>query len=134
MTCARRTLGAVAKPLGSASPALLVALLPKCPACIGAYLAILSGLGLDHVDPGVLQGIMIGGLVVALGLLGRAAARRGRWLVFAVACTGAAIVVAGRWLDAERVVLIAGVVLLYAGALGVYLRRRVCVEVACHST
>jgi hypothetical protein len=109
--------------IGSAVPALLVALLPKCPACLGAYLAVASSLGLGKLDPGVLYAVMFGGLVVSLVLLGRAARRRHRWGAFAVACIGAAIVVGGRTFDAGRIVLLVGVIALYAGALQIYLSR-----------
>jgi hypothetical protein len=115
----RRTLAG----LGSASPALLVALLPKCPACLGAYLAIASSLGLGKLDPSVLWAVMLAGLVLALALLGRAAARRRRWGAFAIACLGAAVLLVGRVEDAGRGPVVAGLVLLYAGALRIYLSR-----------
>ncbi|HEY4239112.1 MAG TPA: hypothetical protein VGM88_04825 [Kofleriaceae bacterium] len=120
----------IGKPLASASPALLVALLPKCPACLGAYLAFASGLGIDKVPPGVLVAVMVAGLGLALALLGRAAARRHRWIAFGIACTGALLVVIARGLDAPRPVMLASLLPLYAGALGIYLRR----GAACHST
>lgn len=130
----KRTATAVAGPLGSALPALAVALLPKCPACLGAYLAMGSGLGLGGVSPGVMSAVLIGVLGLALALLGRAAARRKLWGAFAVACVGAAIVVAGRALDAGRIAGFTGVALLYAGALWIYISRLRRTEKACHST
>jgi hypothetical protein len=138
-------LTALARPLGSASPALLIALVPKCPACLGAYLAVASSVGLDRVSPGALQGIAVLGLAIALVLLGRAAARpsrgdtarrlRGtrRWLAFAVAVLGAVAVTWGRLADAPRAAVLAGVGLLYAGALPIYLGRRP-ERRACHSS
>jgi hypothetical protein len=131
MSGARRT--AVAAPLASAVPAVIVALLPKCPACLGAYLAVASGAGLGQVDPGVVWALSIGALIGALALLGRAARRRHRWTAFGVACAGAAVVLGGRALDAGRLALVAGVALLYAGALAIYLGRRRKAR-ACRST
>jgi hypothetical protein len=128
----RRSLGAIVRPLGNASPALLIALFPKCLLCFGAYLAILSSVGLDKLRPGVLQAITIAGLALSIVLLGRAAGRRGRWIAFGVACAGAGIVVGGRLLDAERGWQFAGAALLYAGALRIYLGR--CGRRACLST
>jgi hypothetical protein len=128
----------IARSLGSALPAVLVALIPKCPACLGAYLAIGSSLGLGRLDPGVLWGVMICGLVGSLALLGLAASRRHRWGAFAVACAGAAIVLGGRLAGAGRFVLIAGVAVLYAGALRIYVSRLTrsvgCKRGACPST
>jgi Na+/melibiose symporter-like transporter len=109
--------------IGSAVPALLVALLPKCPACLGAYLAVASSLGLNKLDPGALFAVMFGGLVLSLVFLARAARRRHRWPAFAVACVGAVVIVAGRTFDASRIVLFAGVATLYAGAFRIYLSR-----------
>jgi hypothetical protein len=120
-----------ARPIGSVVPALAVALLPKCPACVAAYLAVASSIGLGKLDPGVISAVLIGVLVLALALLGRAAARRRRWGAFAIACTGTAIVLGARALDAGRVAMIAGVVVLYAGAAAIYLSRA---EHSCHST
>jgi hypothetical protein len=113
----------IAKSLGSMVPALAVALLPKCPACLGAYLAIGSSLGLGKLDPGVLWAVMVAALVASLALLGRGAARRHRWPAFAVACLGATIVLGARVVEAGRIAMLAGVVLLYAGALRIYLSR-----------
>lgn len=121
MSC-RRT--AVAGPIGSAVPALAFALLPKCPACLGASLAIVSSLGLGELDPGVLRGVMMASLLVALGLLARAARRRDRWIAFVVACAGAAVVGLGSICDAGRPTLLVGVTVLYAGALRIYLTPR----------
>jgi hypothetical protein len=121
VSCRRAT---IAGPIGSAAPALVVALLPKCPACLGASLAIVSSLGLGELAPGVLRAVMFGGLVIALALLGRAARRRDRWVAFAVSCVGATIVAAGSLVDAGRATLVAGVVVLYAGALRIYLAPR----------
>lgn len=141
MSAAKRAAASVTGPLGSALPALAVALAPKCPACLGAYLALGSGLGLGRLDPGVLWAGMIAVLGAALALLGRAAARRHRWGSFAAACAGAALVLGGRALDAGQGVAIAGVALLYAGALAIYvsklrgtLGRRARKESACHSS
>ncbi|HEX4454195.1 MAG TPA: hypothetical protein VH143_25200 [Kofleriaceae bacterium] len=124
----------IAKPLGSALPALAVALLPKCPACVAAYLAVASSIGLGKLDPGIVSAVLIGVLVIALALLGRTAARRRRWGAFAIACTGTAIVLGARAFDGGRIAMIGGVVVLYAGAAAIYLSRASRPEHACHST
>lgn len=128
-----RPLTTVVRPLGSASPALLLALLPKCPACLGAYLAVASSVGLDQVSSSALLAVTIAGLAIALVLLGRAAARRGRWLAFAVAVLGAVVVTGGRLADASRAAQLVGAILLYAGALRIYPGRRPARR-ACHSS
>ncbi|MFT3697025.1 MAG: hypothetical protein QM831_28040 [Kofleriaceae bacterium] len=122
--------------IGSAVPALAVALLPKCPACLGAYLAVASSVGINHINPGVLMAVVIGTMALALFLLGRAAKRRHRWIAFGVACAGAAIVLGARFVDGGKVPMIAGVLTLYAGAFRIYFKRKYALPGkahACHS-
>ncbi|HEY0254005.1 MAG TPA: hypothetical protein VGC41_20890, partial [Kofleriaceae bacterium] len=74
----------IARSIASSAPALVVALLPKCPACLGAYLAVASSVGMGRVSPGILFAVMAGAMGLALALLGRAAKRRHRWIAFAI--------------------------------------------------
>lgn len=127
----------IARAAGSTVPALIVALLPKCPACVGAYLAVASSVGIDRVNPGVVMAVMVCTMGLALGLLGRAAKRRHRWIAFAVACTGAAVVLGARVFDGGRIPMFAGVLTLYAGAFRIYWKRAHAVAERrhpCHST
>jgi hypothetical protein len=119
----RRRALAVTRPVGSALPALLLALLPKCPACLGAYLAFASGLGIGNVPPGPLWAVTIGATALALYFLGRAAARRHRWGAFAIASVGATVALGGRLGELPTAIPLAGVALLYAGALRIYLSK-----------
>lgn len=119
----RRAALAVAGPIGGALPALAIALLPKCPACLGAYLAFASGLGLGRLRPGPVWAVAIAGTLLALALLGVAARRRRRVSGFVVACAGAALTLGGRALDLRPALLLTGVALLYAGALWTYMAR-----------
>jgi len=116
MTCAR-----IARPIGSAAPALAFALLPKCPACLGASLAFAASLG---ISAGVLRGFVMASFATALVLLAIVARRRQQMAAFAVACSGASIVALGRWLDLGLPVLVVGVVVLYGAALRIYLTGR----------
>ncbi|HET8889851.1 MAG TPA: hypothetical protein VFQ41_13180 [Candidatus Angelobacter sp.] len=47
-------------------PALVLALLPKCPACFAAYLALGTGISLSVAAASVLRTLLIGACVVAL--------------------------------------------------------------------
>lgn len=47
-------------------PAIVLALLPKCPACFAAYLALATGISLSVAAASVLRTLLIGACVVAL--------------------------------------------------------------------
>lgn len=77
---------------GTVLPAALMALLPKCPACLAAYLALGTGLGISVAAAAWLQAaaavISVASLIVvvsqqASGLRDRLLARRKRALVSA---------------------------------------------------
>jgi hypothetical protein len=52
---ARRSLGA----LGWAAPSAVVALMPKCPACVAAYLAIATGIGVSLPTASLVRTLLI---------------------------------------------------------------------------
>jgi hypothetical protein len=64
---------------GYAVPAAVLVLLPKCPACIVAYLAVATGIGVTVSTASYLR---TGLLVLCLGCLGYLAARQVfRWIL-----------------------------------------------------
>ena len=105
-----------ASPLGAATSALLLTLLPKCPACAAGYVALLSALGVRKLPTTALALLALVVLAIALVLLGRAAWTRRRPLPFALALAGAVVVLAGRWLGAPLCAPLAGAALLFVGA------------------
>ena len=50
-------------------PTLILALLPKCPACFAAYVALGTGISLSVAAASVLRTVLIGACVVTLGWL-----------------------------------------------------------------
>ena len=62
---------------GSASVAIL-ACLPKCPACLAAYLAACTGIGLSFSTTSFLRTILIVLCITSLGRLAMQAIRRAR--------------------------------------------------------
>jgi hypothetical protein len=62
-------------------PSAMLALVPKCPACVAAYVALGTGIGLSLSAASTLRGLLI---IVCIGLLACLAARRVR-----IAITGA---------------------------------------------
>jgi hypothetical protein len=67
--------------VGWAVPGVVLALLPKCPACVAAYVAVGTGVGLSVTEAGYLRLLLVAGCVGAIGFL---AARRLRRLVGAL--------------------------------------------------
>ena len=60
------------------APGALLALLPKCPACVAAYVLIWTGLGISMSAAGVFRTSL---LVICVATLGFLAARRAwKWL------------------------------------------------------
>jgi len=57
------------------APSAIVALLPKCPACLAAYLALGTGVGVSVTAAAWLQAVAVVLGVVPLWLLGKQAAR-----------------------------------------------------------
>jgi hypothetical protein len=73
--------GAIA---GWVVPGAVLALLPKCPACVAAYVLLWTGVGLSIPAAGVLRVTLIGACIAVLGVLAirrileRTSAKRGR--------------------------------------------------------
>ena len=59
----------VSEPLSWLFPSLVLALMPKCPACVAAYVGLGTGIGLSFSTAATLQKGLILGSVAALGFL-----------------------------------------------------------------
>jgi hypothetical protein len=59
------------------TPGVLLALIPKCPMCLAAYIALFTGLGLSFETAEWLRWIFIGLCVLALVYLAATRGRRG---------------------------------------------------------
>ena len=70
--------GRTAEVAGWVIPSATLALLPKCPACVAAYIALLTGVGISISLATVLRFTL---LIVCAALLIYVAARRG-WRLF----------------------------------------------------
>lgn len=62
---ARRWFGAG----GSIGPGVLLILLPKCPACVAAYVAVWTGAGIAAPIAGSLRWVLAGMFVVSVGFV-----------------------------------------------------------------
>jgi hypothetical protein len=105
--------------IAAAAPSVLVAVLPKCPVCLGAYLAFAS----VSISPGRFLAFTLAVLALALIVLARAARRAGRWRPFWLAAIGGVLVGTARVLAASTVWTWLGVALIYAGAVWIYTAR-----------
>ncbi len=90
-------LGGLLAALGAGFVALLPAV--TCPACLPAYLAFLSSIGVAGLlTDAVLMPLVSGMLLLSVGSMAWGAWRRtGRWAPVALAAVAAVAVVAGRW-------------------------------------
>jgi hypothetical protein len=97
-------------------PAVVVAILPKCPVCAAAYLGVLGSIGARGWFQAA-WGLPLASLclVAALGALGFHAGRRRGYGPLGLGCAGAIVLMLGKFLFALPALSFAGVVLL-AGA------------------
>ena len=108
-----------ARSIAAAAPGVLVAILPKCPVCLGAYVA-LAGLS---ISPARFLALTLAVLALALIVIARAAGRAHRWRAFGIAAVGGVLVGLSRVLAASAAWTWIGVALLYAGAVWIYTGR-----------
>jgi hypothetical protein len=104
-------------------PAIGLALLPKCPLCLAAYLGALGCLGaVPWLSGG--RGLLLEALLVslALGAIARGGARRRDLRAVLVGFTGGACMLAGNFADA-RSFTVAGALVLCAAAVWSTARR-----------
>lgn len=74
---ARSCCGRGAEAAGWILPGVTLALLPKCPACVAAYIALATGLGISFSTAAYIRTSLV---IVSASLLVFVAARRGiRW-------------------------------------------------------
>lgn len=107
----------VAPAVLSVASAVLVPILPKCPPCMGIYLAAISGLGatalpLEHVWPATWVS-----LALVLGLVFQGSLRTRRFAPLLCASAGACVLVLGRLLEAPIAVIAIGAALLVVGSV-----------------
>lgn len=105
--------------------ALGAALLPKCPACLGAYLGVFGALGAGTLDRSILAWawpLACGAVALALARVLSAARRQNRYGGLVVCGIGAGLLALGRMVWSPPVVWF-GAALLVGGALNT--RKRV---------
>lgn len=74
---ARSCCGRSAEIAGWIVPGATLALLPKCPACVAAYIALATGLGISFSTAAYIRTSLV---IASVSVLGLVAARRGiRW-------------------------------------------------------
>jgi|HubBroStandDraft_6_1064221.scaffolds.fasta_scaffold406643_2 hypothetical protein len=105
--------------IAAATPGVVVAVLPKCPVCLGAYVA-LAGVS---ISPAKFLALTLALLALALLVLARAAGRTNRWRAFGLAAIGGVLVGLARGFAASTAWTWIGVALIYAGAVWIYTGR-----------
>ena len=70
---ARRCCGTAA---GTVAPAAVLILLPKCPACIAAWLAVAAGVGVSVSTAAALRGLIVAACVACLAWVAARALRK----------------------------------------------------------
>ncbi len=101
---------------------LLVAFLPKCALCWGAYLALFNSLGICAFQyPAWLKEAFAITLVASLILFYRAAMRSKTWAFFWMQLGGISCVLISQYVIASVILSVAGIVLL---SVGTYLTTR----------
>lgn len=71
-TCCARA----AETAGVIVPSLTLALLPKCPACVASYLAVVTGMGISFSLASSIRSALLGGSILALLMVCFRLARR----------------------------------------------------------
>ena len=94
----------------------MIALLPKCPACIAVYLAALGGIGANFLPVAYVWPATWLFLALGLGLILRTSLVTHKLGPITCALLGALVLALGRWLDGPVYVVIAGLVLLAIGS------------------
>ena len=102
----------------AAIPAVAVALLPKCPACLPGYAALAGSLGLGlPIESAYLLPLMLLVLIlIVLGYRSRGDNHRG-FAPIVLEAFGTSILIAGRFLLSSRLVSFGGAACLIAGSL-----------------
>lgn len=94
---------------------LLVAILPKCPICLAAYLGVLSGFGIELSAPAALWPLAWAMFGVALFFLAFRAIRKRRFGPIALSLAGATLMVLGRVVTGSSALLWLGFAVFAAG-------------------
>ena len=93
-------------------------LLPKCPLCFAAYGGALGALGISPATYGPLVGLLLGlGVAASFAVVLALSARRGDAFTPAISVSGAALVLAGRFLLDAPGLTAAGALVMVAAAL-----------------
>jgi hypothetical protein len=102
----------------TALPAVAVALLPKCPACLSAYAALASSLGLGFlIESAYLLPLILVVLIVAVLAHRMRKKDHRKYAAIALEAFGVSIVLAGKFLFDSRPVVLGGIACLIAGSL-----------------
>ena len=123
---ARSSLGAS---LGAALPGLFVSLVPKCPLCLAAYASLFGGAAVDWLPRSLLPTVwpaVLGLLAASLAFAFYRALVRRQLRVFAVAFSGAALMIAARLFDGPRPLVLLGYAALVGGMFWLRTRQRSC--------
>jgi hypothetical protein len=115
----------MAPALAPVASGILIALLPKCPACIALYLTALGGIGANFLPIAFVWPATWLFLALGLGLILRSSLATHKLGPIACALSGALVLAFGRWLDGPAYVVIAGLVLLAIGSGWSVVRRTV---------